>query len=260
MTVAAVMPLPEGVPELAFAGALGGRRVPLVAPACRARRFMPRPTSSSPARSTRRARCPKGRSATTSATTRRSTTFRCCTVEKVYHRDGAIWPFTVVGRPPQEDTSFGEFIHELTGPIIPTVIPGVHGVHAVDAAGVHPLLLALGSERYMPYADVAPSARVAHAGQRDSRPRADVAGEVSAHRGERRRPALDVHDIGGVSSARAASASIGGAICTFKRKRRSTRSTTAARGLNEGSKVVMAAVGPAMRELPTTLSDATRAN
>ncbi len=32
MTVAAVMPLPEGLPELAFAGALGGRSVKLVAP------------------------------------------------------------------------------------------------------------------------------------------------------------------------------------------------------------------------------------
>ena len=31
------------------------------------------------------------------------------------------------------------------------MIPGVHQVHAVDAAGVHPLLLAVGSERYPPY-------------------------------------------------------------------------------------------------------------
>src|SRR5205807_6373840 len=30
MTLAAVMPLPEGLPELAFAGALGGRRVRLL--------------------------------------------------------------------------------------------------------------------------------------------------------------------------------------------------------------------------------------
>jgi 4-hydroxy-3-polyprenylbenzoate decarboxylase len=34
---------------------------------------------------------------------------------------------------------------------LPTVLPGVKQVHAVDAAGVHPLLLALGSERYVPY-------------------------------------------------------------------------------------------------------------
>src|SRR5262249_13112433 len=71
-----------------------------------------------------------------------------------YNRRDAIWPFTVVGRPPQEDTSFGQIIHELTGPIIPTVIPGVKAVHAVDAAGVHPLLLAIGSERYVPYASI----------------------------------------------------------------------------------------------------------
>ncbi len=43
-------------------------------------------------------------------------------------------------------------IHELTGELIPTVLPGIHAVHAVDAAGVHPLLLAIGSERYVPYA------------------------------------------------------------------------------------------------------------
>jgi 4-hydroxy-3-polyprenylbenzoate decarboxylase len=74
-------------------------------------------------------------------------------VEHVYHRNDAIWPFTVVGRPPQEDTIFGQLIHELTGPVIPTVLPGVVGVHAVDAAGVHPLLLAIGSERYWPFAE-----------------------------------------------------------------------------------------------------------
>jgi 4-hydroxy-3-polyprenylbenzoate decarboxylase len=72
-------------------------------------------------------------------------------VTSVHHRRDAIWPFTVVGRPPQEDTVFGELIHELTGPAISTVIHGIKAVHAVDAAGVHPLLFAIGSERYTPY-------------------------------------------------------------------------------------------------------------
>ena len=72
-------------------------------------------------------------------------------VKQVYHRINAIWPFTVVGRPPQEDTAFGALIHELTGSAVKDELPGVHEVHAVDAAGVHPLLLALGSERYTPY-------------------------------------------------------------------------------------------------------------
>ena len=72
-------------------------------------------------------------------------------VHKVYHKKNAIWPFTVVGRPPQEDTSFGALIHEMTGKALSYEIPGLHDVHAVDAAGVHPLLLTIGSERYTPY-------------------------------------------------------------------------------------------------------------
>jgi len=75
-------------------------------------------------------------------------------VHKVYARKNAIWPFTVVGRPPQEDTSFGELIHAMTGSAIQNEIPGLKELNAVDAAGVHPLLLAIGSERYTPYQPV----------------------------------------------------------------------------------------------------------
>jgi 4-hydroxy-3-polyprenylbenzoate decarboxylase len=39
----------------------------------------------------------------------------------------------------------------MTGAAISNEIPGLKEVHAVDAAGVHPLLLAIGSERYTPY-------------------------------------------------------------------------------------------------------------
>jgi len=77
-------------------------------------------------------------------------------VKQVLHRKNAIWPFTVVGRPPQEDTEFGHLIHSLTASLIPKVLPGIKAVHAVDEAGVHPLLLALGSERYVPYMERKP--------------------------------------------------------------------------------------------------------
>ena len=72
-------------------------------------------------------------------------------IHKVYAKENAIWPFTVVGRPPQEDSQFGALIHEITGKAIEKEIPGLKAVNAVDAAGVHPLLLAVGSERYTPY-------------------------------------------------------------------------------------------------------------
>jgi len=77
-------------------------------------------------------------------------------VDKVYHRKDAIWHFTVVGRPPQEDSSFGWMIHQLVKPLAPQEFPGLVGINAVDAAGVHPLLLAVGQERYMPFRERKP--------------------------------------------------------------------------------------------------------
>lgn len=150
MTVAAVMPLPEGMPEISFAGLLGGHRLAMV---CRPGE-LPMPAEADfcivgtidPGKL-----LPEGPFGDHLGYYSLAHDFPVLRVEEVFHRDGAIWPFTTVGRPPQEDTSFGAFIHELTGELIPTVLPGVKGVHAVDAAGVHPLLLAIGSERYLPY-------------------------------------------------------------------------------------------------------------
>ncbi|TWU07870.1 UbiD family decarboxylase [Stieleria varia] len=151
MTLAAVMPLPEGLTELTFAGALAGRRIKMIrgehapvyadADFAIVGRINPKVTK------------PEGPFGDHLGYYSLKHPFPVMQVDRVWHRDGAIWPFTVVGRPPQEDTTFGQLIHELTDPIIPTVIPGVKAVHAVDAAGVHPLLLAIGSERYMPYLD-----------------------------------------------------------------------------------------------------------
>ena len=122
LALAAVMPLPEGLPELAFAGALGGRRIAMVAPAgC-----LPMPAEADfvicgtidP-----EIRKPEGPFGDHLGYYSLAHDFPVLRVERVYHRTGAIWPFTSVGRPPQEDTTFGALIHELTGPIIPTVHP-----------------------------------------------------------------------------------------------------------------------------------------
>jgi len=72
-------------------------------------------------------------------------------VKKVLCKKNAIYPFTSVGRPPKEDTIFGEFIHDITRPMVPSSLPGVEAVHAVDASGVHPLCLAIAKENFIPY-------------------------------------------------------------------------------------------------------------
>ncbi len=148
-TVSAVMPLPEGISEMTFAGVLGGRRF----------RYLYRDGFAistdadfvitgevHPGENK-----PEGPFGDHLGYYSLQHPFPLMRVHKVYARRDAIWPFTVVGRPPQEDTSFGQLIHELTGAAVQAEIPGLKEVHAVDAAGVHPLLLAIGSERYTPY-------------------------------------------------------------------------------------------------------------
>ena len=225
MTLAAVMPLPEGMPELTFAGALRRGAACADRSAAGNCRSTPTPISASPARSIPNRNCPKARSAIIWATTAWRIRFPGAERREGVSPRDAIWPFTVVGRPPQEDTIFGQIIHEITGPIIPTVVPGVHAVHAVDAAGVHPLLLAIGSERYTPYAErrrpqelLTTANAILGQGQLslakyllDRRPGRQPGARHPRHR---RR-----------SSGICWSGSTGAATCTFRRARRSTRST-----------------------------------
>lgn len=148
-TVSAVMPLPEGISEMTFAGVLGGRRfrytyddgfcISTDADFVITGEVYPGENKE------------EGPFGDHLGYYSLRHPFPLMRVRKVYARKNAIWPFTVVGRPPQEDTSFGQLIHEMTGAAIPQEVPGLKEVHAVDAAGVHPLLLAIGSERYTPY-------------------------------------------------------------------------------------------------------------
>jgi 4-hydroxy-3-polyprenylbenzoate decarboxylase len=156
VTVAAVMPLPEGMSELAFAGILGRRRVPMISgrgggPASGQLPIHAEADFAITGYVDPKRVLPEGPFGDHLGYYSLKHGFPVMRVEHVYHRPQPIWPFTVVGRPPQEDTMFATLIHEITGPVIPRAIPGVRAVHAVDAAGVHPLLLAVGSERYTPY-------------------------------------------------------------------------------------------------------------
>ena len=251
LTVAAVMPLPEGLPELSFAGALAGHRMPLYhgesgLPFLASADFCITGTID-PAK-----QLPEGPFGDHLGYYSLAHDFPVLRVESVHHRTGAIWPFTVVGRPPQEDTAFGELIHELTGPVIPSVLPGVHAIHAVDAAGVHPLLLAIGSERYVPYAaERRPQELLTLAnailGQ----------GQLSLAKflwivAKEDQPELDIHDI--ASFLRHALERVDWTR-DLHFQTRTTIDTLdySGTGLNEGSKVVIAAAGPQRRELTTEI-------
>jgi 4-hydroxy-3-polyprenylbenzoate decarboxylase len=251
MTVAAVMPLPEQVSELAFAGVLGRRRVPMICPpgqlAIHAEADFCLTGFIEPKRL-----LPEGPFGDHLGYYSLAHDFPVIRVEHVYHRRDALWPFTVVGRPPQEDSIFGQFIHELVGPIIPRELPGVKEVHAVDAAGVHPLLLAVGSERYVPYEELRRPRELMTlanailgrgqlslakylliaAGEDDPGLSAQHVPEFFRHLLERIDWRRDLH---------------------FQTQTTIDTLDYSGHGLNEGSKVVMVAAGPPRRTLPVAL-------
>jgi 4-hydroxy-3-polyprenylbenzoate decarboxylase len=261
LAVAAVMPLPEGLPELAFAGVLGGRRLRMVVPPSPPTAVGGLPALPFPAEAdfvitgwidpTRTK--PEGPFGDHLGYYSLAHPFPVMTVDKVFHRPGAIWPFTVVGRPPQEDTAFGEFIHELTGPAIPAVIPGLHAVHAVDAAGVHPLLLAIGSERYVPYAGrrtpqelLTTASAILGQGQLSLAKYLFVAARED-------NPSLDIHDIPAFFRHVLERVDWEADLHFHTRTTIDTLDYSAGMGLNAGSKLVVAAAGPRRRELGTSV-------
>ncbi|MCH2083182.1 MAG: UbiD family decarboxylase [Saprospiraceae bacterium] len=151
---AAIMPMPEGLTELTFGGMMGGRRF----------RYTKRNgfhlSSDADFVITgiirKGEKKPEGPFGDHLGYYSLQHDFPVMEVENVYYRKNPIWQFSVVGRPPAEDSSFGYLIHQLVKLLTPQEFPGVKEINAVDAAGVHPLLLAIGSERYMPFRERRP--------------------------------------------------------------------------------------------------------
>lgn len=249
--LSAVMPLPEGLSELTFAGALGNRRfryfydeegfcISADADFVITGTVYPQENK------------PEGPFGDHLGYYSLVHPFPLMRVHKVYHRKNPIWSFTVVGRPPQEDTSFGALIHEITGSAIPQEINGLHAVHAVDAAGVHPLLFAIGSERYTPYLPMdRPQEILTIANQILGKNQLSLAKYlfISAYQDD---PSLDIHDVAGFL------AHIFERIDLERDLHFQTQTTIdtldyTGDGLNAGSKVVFAAAGSKKRALVTEL-------
>ncbi|QNK63336.1 UbiD family decarboxylase [Pedobacter sp. PAMC26386] len=249
--LAAVMPLPEGLSEMTFAGALGNRRFRyfydeegfcLSADADFIITGTVYPQENKP-------EGPFGDHLGYYSLTH---PFPLMKVHNVYHKEDAIWSFTVVGRPPQEDTSFGALIHEIAGSALPQEIHGLKEVNAVDAAGVHPLLFAIGSERYTPFLkERRPQEILTIANHILGKNQLSLAKYVFIAAREDNEE-LDTHDIGFFLTHILSRVD-------FKRDLHFHTETTidtldySGGGLNSGSKVVVAAAGEIKRTLSSVL-------
>lgn len=69
-------------------------------------------------------------------------------VNHMWHRNNAIYPATIVGKPRQEDYYLGEFLQRLLSPAFPMAMPGVKDLWTYAETGFHPLAAAVVRESY----------------------------------------------------------------------------------------------------------------
>jgi 4-hydroxy-3-polyprenylbenzoate decarboxylase len=246
---AAIMPLPEGLSELTFAGLLAGRRFRYF--------FKDGYVLSADAdfciTGTVRLEGmkPEGPFGDHLGYYSLKHDFPVLDIKNVYHRKNPVWHFTVVGRPPQEDSNFGWLIHQLVEPLAPKEFPGLKEVHAIDAAGVHPLLLAIGHERYMPFRTPLPEEILTVANHLLGKGQTSLAKYliIGCHEDDTK---LSTHDIRGFFRH------ILSRIDLSRDLHFQTRTTIdtldySGDSWNAGSKLVIAARGPILRELSDVL-------
>lgn len=255
-SVAAVMPLPEGMSEMNFAGVLAGKRfgytyqdgfcISTDADFVITGEVFPGENK------------PEGPFGDHLGYYSLQHPFPVMKVHKVYARKDAIWAFTVVGRPPQEDTSFGQLIHAITGDAVSNEIPGLKEVHAVDAAGVHPLLLAIGSERYTPYLDnKAPAELLTIANHILGTGQLSLAKFVwitAPDSKNKNAQPISTHDVPAFFQYMMERMDLKRDVHFYTKTTMDTLDYSG-EGLNEGSKVVMAAYGDKKRSLCTAVPE-----
>ena len=258
--LSAIFPLPEGLPEVTFAGMLNGRRF-------RYSRDREGGVISSDADFVitgiirKGEKKPEGPFGDHLGYYSLQHDFPVMDVLKVYHRKNPLWHFTVVGRPPAEDSSFGYMIHNIVKPLAAQEFPGVVEIHAVDASGVHPLLLAIGKERYMPFRETQPEEiltianHILGSGQTSLSKFLFIAADTDGtSRNSREGVGLSTKNIPDYFNFILERLDLNRDL-HFQTKTTMDTLDYSGTGMNQGSKVVIAVAGKKRRELTDTLPD-----
>jgi 4-hydroxy-3-polyprenylbenzoate decarboxylase len=148
LMMSSILPLPEDIDEIGFAGFLRGKRVPLV----RAKTLkMSVPASAEivlegivPSKE-RRVEGPFGDHFGHYSEAAEFPVFH---IRRVTQRRNAVYAATVVGKPPQEDKFLGLAAGAMVGPLIKLIHPNVVDLAAYVGAGFHNLLVASVKERH----------------------------------------------------------------------------------------------------------------
>ena len=146
--IAAVAPLPEGIDELAFAGFLRGRRVPIA--------YGKTKLTAVPADAeiilegivAPDERRPEGPFGDHFGHYSHPAPFPVLWVQRMTRRRSPIYLSAVVGKPPQEDRYIGDAVQEMLLPMIRLIHPELRDIWAYYEAGFHSLAVASVWERF----------------------------------------------------------------------------------------------------------------
>ncbi|EIT84595.1 UbiD family decarboxylase [Fictibacillus macauensis ZFHKF-1] len=148
LIISAIAPLPEAVPELMFSSMLMGEKLavthqpghphPLIAEAEFAFGGYVPP----------HVREPEGPFGDHYGYYSWAHDFPVFNVNKMWKRNDAIYPATVVGKPKQEDYFIGEYLQRLMSPLFPVVMNGVQKLWTYAETGFHALAGAVVRESY----------------------------------------------------------------------------------------------------------------
>ena len=149
LTLAAIAPLPEDVPELLLASLLAGEKLKMTKDPLRSGHKLAAEAEFAllgyAPPNERRAEGPFGDHYGYYSLQHDYPVFH---VEAVFHRRDAIYPATVVGKPRQEDFFIGDYLQQLLSPLFPLVMPGVRDLWTYGETGFHSLCAAVVRERY----------------------------------------------------------------------------------------------------------------
>ncbi len=148
LTLAAIAPLPENVPELLLASLLAGRKLPLVRPPGFPHPLVATAEIALAGRVAPRLRRPEGPFGDHYGYYSLRHDYPVFEIERLARRRDAIYPATVVGKPRQEDFYIGDLLQELLSPLFPLVMPAVRDLWSYGETGYHSLAGAVVRERY----------------------------------------------------------------------------------------------------------------
>ncbi len=244
LTLSAIAPLPEMLPELIFSSFLMGEKMARVKVPNHPHTLIAEAEFAICGSVPAYIRKPEGPFGDHYGYYSLAHDFPIFNVQTVYHRKDAIYPATVVGKPCQEDYFIGEYLQSLLSPMFPVVMPGVKALWTYAETGFHALAAAIIRESYQREA-LAHAFRILGEGQL-TLTKFLVLTDVQ----------LDLQDFRNLLETVLARFEPESDLLILNQTSMDTLDYTG-RHFNHGSKAIMLGLGAQKRDLPQTIEGAT---